>query len=122
MAARVTAADVKGILDNTTLTDNEILVYVTSANTLVNTALGTGTTDILKEIERWLTAHLIACTRERQAKKEEAGTAKVEYTGIYMAGLHSTSYGQMVLTMDTTGVLSALMGKAVKVHAITSFE
>lgn len=122
MAVRVTAADVKGILDNTLLTDPEVLVYITSANTLVNTALGTGDTLILFEIERWLAAHLIACTRERQAKQEEAGGAKIQYTGIYMAGLHSTSYGQMCMTMDMSGKLASLMGRAVKITAIPSFD
>lgn len=122
MALRVTAADVKVLLDNTAVSDADILVYALSANTLINTALGTGTTDILKEIERFLTCHLIACTRERQAKKEEAGGAKIEYTGVYLAGLHSTSYGQMCMTLDLTGKLASLMGRAVKITAITSFE
>jgi hypothetical protein len=122
MANRVTENDVKAILDNTTLSTSQITPYITSANTLVNTALGTGTTDILFEIERWLAAHLIACTRERQAKKEEAGGAKIEYTGIYQEGLHSTTYGQMVLTLDTSGTLVSLMGKSAKITAIKSFS
>jgi hypothetical protein len=122
MAVRVTAKEVKQILDDSALAESVINTFITSANTLVNQALGTGTTDILKEVERWLTAHMIASTRERQAKKEEAGGAKIEYTGVYMAGLHSTSYGQMVLTMDLSGKLASLMGKAVKIYAIPSFD
>lgn len=122
MAIRVTAADVKAILDNTTVSDVDILVYATSANTLVNTALGTGTDLILTEVERYLTAHLIACTRERQALKEEAGGAKIHYTGVYFEGLHSTSYGQMCMTLDFTGKLASLMGKSAKIYAITSFD
>lgn len=118
---RVTPEEVKAIID-TTLTDTIVYSYILGANALVNTALGTGATAILKEIERWLTAHLIASTKERQAKKEEAGGAKIEYTGNYGAGLHSTSYGQMCMTMDTTGALASLMGKAVKIFAIPSFD
>lgn len=122
MANRVTEAEVKAILDNTTLTDPQVLAYIGSANTLINTAFGTGTTAILGELEKWVAAHMIAITRERQAKKEEAGGAKIEYTGVYEEGLKSTSYGQMAILLDTTGVLAALSGKTIKIYAVTSFQ
>ena len=122
MANRVTAAEVLAIMDNVVLSDALVGGYITGAHTLVNEALGTGTTDILKEIERWLSAHLIAVTRERQAKKEGAGGASIEYTGDYGSGLSSTSYGQMVMAMDTTGAMAALSGKTASTYAITSFD
>jgi hypothetical protein len=121
MAARVTAKEVRAILDNTELSDPQIGYYITSANTLVNSVLGLGTTDILKEIERWFTAHMIACTRERMAIKEGAGGASITYTGKYEEGLKSTPYGQMVLTLDTTGLMAAQDGKKVaSIYAIKS--
>ena len=122
MANRVTEAEVKAILDNTTLTDPQVLAFIGSANVLINTAFGTGTTDILKELERWVAAHMIAITRERQAKKEEAGGAKIEYTGDYGAGLKSTSYGQMAISLDSSGILASLSGRAIRIYAVTSFE
>lgn len=123
--ARVTADEVKEILDNTSLTDPIIEAYITGANALVNKTFETGTspgTDLLKEIERWLTAHMISCTRERMAKKEGAGGAYIEYTGQYGENLSSTSYGQMVLTLDSTGQMAALAGKKASITAIKSFD
>lgn len=122
MANRVTEAEVKAILDNTTLTNTQVLAYIGSANTLINTVFGTGTTAILGELEKWVAAHMIAITRERQAKKEEAGGAKIEYTGVYEEGLKSTSYGQMAIFLDSTGLLAALSGKTIKIYAIPSFN
>ncbi len=117
--ARTTAAEVKQI-NGSTLDDVIIDAYILSASTLIDATLGTGTTDILKEIERWLTAHMIAVTRERQSKREGAGGAEIEYYEISGSGLHSTTYGQMVLSLDTTGAMAALSGKSASVYAIKS--
>jgi hypothetical protein len=104
--ARVTAAEVKEVI-NTSLTEVQVIPYITSANVYVTERLGSSTlsTDTLKEIERWFTAHMIAITRERVAKSEEAGGAKVEYVGEFGEGLKSTPYGQMCISLDTTGLL-----------------
>jgi len=104
--ARVTAAEVKEVI-NTSLTEVQVIPYITSANVYVTERLGSSTlsTDTLKEIERWFTAHMIAITRERVAKSEEAGGAKVEYVGEFGEGLKSTPYGQMCVSLDTTGLL-----------------
>lgn len=108
---RVTATEVKAILDNTVLTDPQIEAYITSANTMVNRVLGVmNVSDNTKEIERWLTAHMIASTRERLAKKEGAGGAFIEYAGTWGEGLKLTSYGQMVLLLDGSGAFAILGG------------
>ena len=120
--ARVTATEVKQILDDSELDDTIVDAFIKGANALVNQSLGTGTSDLLTEIERWIAAHLIASTRERQAKKEGAGGASIEYTGVYGSNLALTSYGQMALTLDTTGVLASLGGKSAKITAIKSFD
>ena len=122
MAVRVTSADVIAIMDGVTVSEGDINMYILSANTLVNSVLGTGTTDLLKEIERWFTAHLIASTRERMALKEEAGTAKITYTGTYEMGLESTPYGQTVKILDTTGLMATLGKKTASIYAIKSFS
>ena len=119
---RVTATEVKEILDNSTLSDSIVNAYILGANALVNSALGTGDTDLLKEIERWMAAHMIASSRERMAQKEGAGGAFIEYTGTSGQELSSTPYGQMVLTLDTTGAMSALGLRKASIRAVKSFN
>ena len=120
MANRVTATEVKAIMDGVTLADSVIDSYITGANIVVTDNLGISGLSIgmLKEIERWLSAHLVAITRERQAKKEGAGGASIEYTGEWGSGLKSTSYGQMALALDSTGVLAGLEGKSAGMYAV----
>lgn len=120
--ARVIAEDVRSIMDATDISDMDIDSFISGANALMNSLFGTSENNLLKEIERWLSAHLIACTRERQALKEEAGTAKITYTGVYGEGLHMTSYGQMAMSLDITGRLYMLMMRQAKIYAITSFK
>ena len=122
MAVRVTATEVKQILDDSALSDTIVDAYITGANALVNDTLGTGTTDILKQIELWLTAHMISCTRERMAKTEGAGGASITYIGEYGDALNSTPYGQMVLTLDTTGSMASLGLKKASTIAIKAFD
>lgn len=125
MANRVTATEVKQIID-TSLSDTVIEAYIAAANPVVTEVLGSDTTitDALrKEIERWLTAHLIASTQERQAKEEGAGGAYIKYQGITGKGLESTLYGQQVLALDSTGKMRGkLTGKAASITAVPSFD
>ena len=113
MSIRVTADEVKQIID-TTLTDTEIDAFITAASLIIDEYLSTNTdlVDALKtELEKWLTAHLIASTRERQTISEKAGQAEAQYTGKLGMGLDLTTYGQMVKLLDTTGILSNQIGK-----------
>jgi len=122
---RTTVQLVKDILDDTALTDNQITSYIGSANVFVTDALGTTlSVAVLAEIERWLTAHMITCTRERSAIKEAAGGASIQYTGAWGAGLLSTSYGQMAVALDTTGTLAdiAKTKSAAWVKAVPNFD
>lgn len=121
---RTTAVEVKLILD-TDLSDTIVDAYIVSANALVTEVIGSNTTltDVLKEeIERWLAAHFIAATRERQLVSGEAGGAKAVYQGKTNTKLESTLYGQQVLVLDATGSFAALGGKSAKITAITSFD
>lgn len=121
---RTTAVEVLAIMDEVTLESSIVDKYITGANALVNQILSnSGLGDsLLTEIEKWLSAHMIASTRERAAKKEGAGGAFIEYTGVYGEGLKSTAYGQMVLTLDSSGAMASLSGKAAKIKAIKSFD
>ena len=119
---RTNATDVRAIMDDTTLTDIIIDNYINSANKFVTNALGSTDLDddTLKSIEQWVTAHLIAYTRERQSKKEEAGGAKIEYTGVFGSGLKGTSYGQMAIALDTSLTLEELSKgkKSISIQAL----
>ena len=124
MANRVTVAEVKEIIE-TSMTDGDITAFTTAANLTVTDLLGDSivlSSDQLKEIERWLTAHLIASTRERMALTEGAGGAEITYTGEWGSGLSSTPYGQMVMMLDTTGGLKSLDKKRASILAVTSFD
>ena len=117
--SRTTVAKVRGIMV-TELDDTVIEEFINSANQMVTKVLTNKglSDDLLAVIEQWLTAHMIAATLERQAVKEEAGTAKVTYSDNHGTGLQGTTYGQMVLTLDTTGLLLALMKKPIIIRAI----
>lgn len=106
MATRVLAEEVIAIMD-TSLEETVVEPYCDSANVFVNAALGTkGLTEIiLKEIEKWIAAHMIAISKERQARDEGAGTAYIKYAGEWKMGLQQTSYGQMAIALDTSGTL-----------------
>lgn len=126
MAVRTTATKVKQIID-TDLIDTIVDAYILAANYTITEVLGSDTelsSDHKAELERWLTAHLIAATRERQASKEGAGGASITYEGMTGKGLEATMYGQQVLAMDATGKLAVYSGakRQASIYAITSFE
>jgi hypothetical protein len=121
---RVVAEEVKEIID-TSLTDPQICPFIKAANVTVTKLLGT-TTDLSddqkKEIERWLAAHLIACTKVRQAKSKKTGKTSVVYQGETSEGINSTHYGQTVVALDTTGKMANLGKRKVSLTAVTSSE
>lgn len=102
--SRVTADDIRNIMPETTLEDGVIEVYAASAHIYIDSfLLGKYEEEMLKEIERWMTAHMIAMTQERTSKEEGAGGAYIKYAGDWSTGLLGTSYGQMVYSLDTEG-------------------
>lgn len=122
MAVRVTATEVRVIIE-TSLTDAAIDSYIAVANPMVTNTVTCGlAAAVLKEIERWLTAHLISITKERTTTEEKLGEATVKYAGTFGEGLKSTPYGQMVLQLDTCGQFANLGKKVISITAITSFE
>lgn len=106
---RATEQEVLDIM-NTTLTTDQIRPYLTSANAFVTDILSSTTLSAatLKEIERWLTAHMVTVVRERLAKEAGAGGAYIKYAGEWGEELSSTQYGQMVLMLDTSNTLRNL--------------
>jgi len=128
MALRVVASEVRQILQDCTESDinNQTMdAFIVAANAVVNKVFSGDTTigaTLLKEIEKFFTAHIVSSTIRRMAKEEEIQDARIVYTGTWKEGLSSTSYGQTVLTLDTSGKM-AKAGKGVaSIKAITSFD
>ena len=119
MANRVTGDEVKEII-STSLTAAQIASFITAANRIVtNTLTGsTATAADKKEIERWLTAHLI-CIRDPRKKSEKIGDAQDTYdTGNKGKRLESTEYGKTVLLIDPTGLMCNVGKRPAKIEAI----
>ena len=123
MANRVDYDDVKVIID-TDVSDANITTYITAAHALMADVFGTGdaTATLLIEIEKWLAAHMIAMSQTRQGEMEKVGDAQIKYTGQYGELLKMTSYGQMAMTLDTSGKLAKMGKQVASTYAVTSFS
>ena len=122
---RTTATEVKQIMDNCTVSDTIVDVFIGAASRLVDAVYSTDTTmsdDQLEDIETWLTAHMIASTLHRQTSQEEVDGASVKYTGYWSKDLESTSYGQMVKVIDTSGKMANAGKKLASMKAIPNFD
>jgi len=126
--ARTTAAEVRQIMDNLTtsaMSSTDVDSYILGANALVTKILGDDSTIgavLLEDIERWFTAHMIACTRHRTTTEEKVGEAAVKFTGQFKENLSSTPYGQMVLQLDITGKMANIGKKVASIYAVKSFD
>ena len=107
MAQRVTADEVLAIM-KTSLTSAQMDPFITAANLTVDRVLGSSglDDDLLKEIERWLSAHF-ACVLSPLASKQVIGDGEITYQGEQKMLLLSTTYGQTVATLDPTGKLAS---------------
>jgi len=112
--ARVTETEVKLIMD-TDLADATVTPFITAANLVVTDRLtGQHSDALLKEIERWMSAHL-ASVLDSPATTEKLGDASIRYEAAVNAtdadGLRATRYGRQVLLLDSSGILASGVGK-----------
>ena len=117
---RTSAEKVKQIIDTDT-EDTVVDAFISAANELVSEELGdTSLSDaLLGEIETWVTAHFLSSSNlERQIKSADAGPTSVTYTGQYGTNFSLTSYGQVAMTLDTTGRLAYLGGKKASIRSV----
>lgn len=135
MANRVTSAEVKEILV-TALTGTQLDPFITAANAIVTEKLGdSGLGDtLLKEIERWLSAHFIYISNPSYSStaknargsviSEKVGDATIEYADISrgkysnLGLLSSTIYGQQAIVIDLTGTLANLGKKRASINVL----
>lgn len=126
MAIRVTEQEVLDIMDSgIEISSTQMIAMITAASSVIDNVFAddANVTDaLLKELERWLSAHYVASTLARMAEKEKVGQAEVTYMGKWGEMLKSTPYGQVLLTLDTTGKLAKVGKRAVSIYAIPSFE
>jgi len=125
MSSRTTAAAVKAIMDTdvteTQISDSGIL---DDSYNFVSAKLGEQSIgdDLLASIEKWIAAHMVSVGLDRQLQRGKGGPAETTYTGNYGMNLQMTSYGQMAVSLDPTGILAAAGGKAVYAKAVVSFS
>ena len=125
MANRVTYTDVKAIMDGCTTADATVTIFITSASVFIDKVFVNDTTTstaLLAQIEKWLAAHLIASTVFRTTSEEKLGDASLKYTGQWGKKLESTPYGQMVLLLDTTGMMAKAGKTAASIYAVEEFD
>jgi hypothetical protein len=119
MAARVTEAEVLAIMD-TILVSADITPFVIAATLVIDevSTRATYSAALLKELERYYTAHLAAALKDPTIKQEKTGEAAVTYLGEGGKGLEFTSYGQQVLVLDTEGVMASLGKQAATMQSL----
>lgn len=123
--ARIIAQDVIDIMDDDfSISTSVINTFITVAEEVVTNIYAGSTTSVtlLKEIERYLTAHMIVSTLYRMGKEEKVGEAQIKYTGEWKEGLSSTPYGQMLLTIDTTGLILKSGKRSASIRTVESFD
>lgn len=115
MSVRVTATEVKEILD-TTLTDAIVDVFIVVGSQLTDRVTLNDTGSLmnaaeLKELERWLSAHFAAIKDVRSAS-EKAGSVSQKFQYKVDLNLNQTQYGTTALILDVTGYLAKLNADA----------
>jgi len=109
MMGRVTATEVRSIIIlGSSITDTQIDIFINMANLYVTNVFSGDTTvsdDILKEIERNITAHFLHSIDPRESEKA-VDKARSKYSGAFGLGLNATTYGQNAMLLDPTGKLA----------------
>lgn len=96
------ASDVKNVID-TDLADGVIDSFISDAYTMLLDIVGSEN----ETVQKYLTAHLITVSRQRQIKQAGAGSASVTYSEKFGKSLDSTTYGQIAMTLDNTNKLAS---------------
>lgn len=120
--ARVTIAEVQEIISYDSSITN-IQPFIDAANLMV-TAVCTSTLlsdSLLKEIERWLSAHFVAIRDPKLVSQSIGGASDSYETNKTDFGLKLTRYGQQAIALDISGALNAI-AKGAKSVAFKKIE
>ena len=120
MGIRVTGDEVKAIID-TELTAAQVDPFIEAASAMVDYYLSgkLSNTTLLRNIEKWLAAHLIAAGPDPREQEVRIGTVEVNLEGRTTTGLGFSRYGQQAMMLDPTGTLKNL-GKQVAKFTVLS--
>lgn len=105
MAQRVADADIQAIRPTT----QDTVPFIQAASLFVDAYIGQAgwSLPVATELERWLTAHLMAVADGAGLAERRIGDTTIRYhTPKVGLGLDATLYGQQVLLLDTTGTLA----------------
>jgi hypothetical protein len=107
MAVRVSIDEVKNVIA-TALGDSDIGALIITANAIVDGRLLDKelTEAMLKQIEQYVAAHLIALRDPREKSVSSDGVSVSYDTGKAGEGLSATTWGQMAIMLDTSGTLA----------------
>jgi hypothetical protein len=120
MSVRTTKTQVRYVIQ-TGLEDDEIDALISHANSIVTRVVGSESLGaaVLKDLETWLTAHLIAIGKERQPLSEKVGDIWLSFEKMGGKGfLEMTTYGRMVLFLDPTGNFQRSSLKRASIRAV----
>lgn len=121
MAARVTDEEVQAIMDDY---PDDLTPFIELATLLVDEELASTdlSTDRLKQIEKWLSAHF-AATKTPLTTQESVKISVAYQRSSPGKGLYATQYGQQAVVLDTTGTLKRIAeGGAPEVEIETVWE
>lgn len=107
--SRVTEAEVRAIMLDIDPNLTDLSPFITAANLLVTQVCTDSSLSdaLLKEIERWLSAHYV-CMADPRLMSEGIQSAKDVYESKVDLGLDVSRYGQQAKRLDTSGALARL--------------
>lgn len=111
MSARVSAGQVKEVIETSLKDDVVTASMINTANIYIDThLLDVGHSEsVLNRIELYLAAHIVALTEERGSLKGgKYGDASEFLSDVYSPGFSATRYGQLAIALDTSGTLVRL--------------
>jgi len=109
MAIRTNEADVYYYFETSDLDPTKDLEpVILTASLLIDQIESFYDDPILEQMEKFLACHIIAHTFHRQVTETKRDDEIQKYTGTFGQDLKATSYGQLVLTLDTQSVLEDL--------------
>ncbi len=118
--ARVTSTEVKVII-STTMVDADVDAHIDIANRFITDVLSSKgmSSARLKDIELYMSAHLIMIFQEKGGvKSERIGDSQRTYSVLSSDGLKMSRYGQTAAMLDTSGTLLSVDKKKAVLRAL----
>ena len=126
MAVLATYSEVQDIMQDTTIDSTYITNVLTTVDRILSKVYeyytGVIGNNLLTEIQKYYAAHIIASTTSRMGAEEQVGEARIKYIGKWDVGFNATPYGQILLALDTSGLIAKSALKTTSIYAIKSFE